>query len=160
MLTIMARFVQNQILNKVRKSPFITIMVDETTDVSNKEQLTFIIRSVGEEFNVSEDYLGMYNLVTTTASSIVSAITDILLRFQLPLTKLRGQCYDGCSTMAGARGGVAAKIQELEPRALFTHCYGHALNLSVSDTIKQLSIMKDCLDTSFELVKLVKFSSK
>ena len=127
MLTIMARFVQNQILNKVRKSPFITIMVDETTDVSNKEQLTFIIRSVDEEFNVSEDYLGMYNLATTTASSIVSAITDILLRFQLPSTKLRGQCYDGCSTMAGARGGVAAKIQELEPRALFTHCYGHAL---------------------------------
>ena len=137
MLTIMAKFVQNQILNKVRKSPFITIMVDETTDVSNKEQLTFIIRSVDEEFNVSEDYLGMYNLATTTASSIVSAITDILLRFQLPLTKLRGQCYDGCSTKAGARGGVAAKIHELEPRALFTHCYGHALNLSVSDTIKQ-----------------------
>ena len=102
----------------------------------------------------------MYNLATTTASSIVSAITDALLHFQLPLTKILGQCYDGCSTMAGVRGGVAVKIQELEPRVLFTHCYGHALNLSVSDTVKQSSIMKDCLDTCFELVKLVKFSPK
>ena len=36
--------------------------------------------------------------------------------------------------MAGARAGVAVKIQELEPRAVFTHCYGHALNLAVNDT--------------------------
>ena len=34
------------------------------------------------------------------------------------------------------------------------------LNLSVSDTIKQCIIMKDCLDTSFELVKLIKYSPK
>ena len=38
MLTIMARLVQSKILNKIHKSAFITIMVDETTDVSNKEQ--------------------------------------------------------------------------------------------------------------------------
>lgn len=82
------------------------------------------------------------------------------MRLQLSLTKVRGQCYDGCSTMAGAKGGVAAKIQELQPKALFTHCYGHALNLSVNDTIKQSSIMRDCLDTCFEVVKLIKFSPK
>lgn len=62
--------------------------------------------------------------------------------------------------MAGAKAGVAAKIEEMEPRALFTHCYGHALNLGVSDTIKQSLAMKDCLDTCFELVKLIKFSPK
>ena len=72
------------------------------------------------------------------------------------MTKIRGQCYDGCSTMAGARGGVAANIQQIEPRAAFTHCYGHTLNLSVSDTIKQSIIMKDCLDTCYELVELIK----
>ena len=79
MLTIMARLVQSKILHKIHKSPFTTIMVDETTDVSNKEQLTFIIRSIDENFDISEDYLGMYNLQTTTTSSIVSAITDALL---------------------------------------------------------------------------------
>ena len=43
---------------------------------------------------------------------------------------------------------------------MFTHCYGHALNLSINDTIKQSPAMKDCLDTCFELVKLIKFSPK
>jgi hypothetical protein len=97
----MATQIQRKILNKIHRSPYFAIMVDETTDCSNKEQLTSIIRSVDENFEVSEDFLGMYHLLCTTASSIVSAITDILMRLQLPLTKARGQCYDGCSTMAG-----------------------------------------------------------
>ena len=50
----------------------------------------------------------------------MAAIKDVLLRFQIPFMKMRGQCYDGCSTMAGARGGVAAKIQAIEPKAVFT----------------------------------------
>ena len=87
-------------------------------------------------------------------------IKDILLRFEIPTNKIRGQCYDGSSTMAGAKGGVATKIQQIEPKAVFTHCFGHALNLSVNDTIKRSSALKDCLDTCFELVKLIKFSPK
>ena len=62
--------------------------------------------------------------------------------------------------MAGARAGVAVKIQELEPRAVFTHCYGHVLNLAVNDTITKVPKMKDCLDTCYEIVKLIKFSPK
>ena len=44
--------------------------------------------------------------------------------------------------MAGARAGVAVKIQELESRAVFTHCYVHALNLAVNDTITKVPKMK------------------
>ena len=82
------------------------------------------------------------------------------LRYQIPFQKLCGQCYDGCSTMAGGRPGVAVKIQEIQPKAVFTHCYGHALNLGVGDVIKHANIMRDCLDTCFELIKLIKFSTK
>ena len=89
--------------------------------------------------------------------SIVDSIRDVLLHFQIPTSKIRGQCCDGCNTMAGVKGGVAAKIQQIEPKAKFTHCYGHALNLSVNDTIKGSAAMQDCLDTCFEIVKLIKF---
>ena len=62
--------------------------------------------------------------------------------------------------MAGTNRGVPAKMQQIDPRAVFTHCYGHAINLSVNDTIKGSPTMKDCLDMCFELVKLIKFSPK
>ena len=35
--------------------------------------------------------------------------------------------------MCGSRNGVAAQICSEEKRAIFTHRYGHALNLAVSD---------------------------
>jgi len=94
------------------------------------------------------------------ARSIVQTMKDVFLRFQILFAKLHGQCYDGCNTMAGATARITAKVQEIEPRAVFTHCYGHSLNLGVSDAIKKSPAMKDCLETCIELVKLIKFSSK
>ena len=51
------------------------------------------------------------------------------------MTIICGQCYDGASNMSGTRNGVAKCIQDEEPRAIFTHCYGHSLNLAAGDTI-------------------------
>ena len=57
----------------------------------------------------------------------------------LNLNRCRGQCYDGAAAMAGAHKGVATQISSEEPRALFTHCYGHALNLAACDAMKKCS---------------------
>ena len=42
----------------------------------------------------------------------------------------------------------------------FSHCYGHALNLAASDTVKKNKILRDTLDTAFEISKLLKFSPR
>ena len=38
--------------------------------------------------------------------------------------------------MSGERGAVAKGSSQVQPRAVCTHCYGHALNLVVTDTNK------------------------
>ena len=76
------------------------------------------------------------------------------------MTRIRGQCYDGCSTMAGEKSGVAKQIKEEESRALFTHCYMHLLNLAVGDVNKNSKLMKDALETPHEITKLIKKSPK
>ena len=53
----MATQIQRNILNKIHKSPNFAIMVDKTTDCSNKEQLTFLIRSVDEDIEVQKIFL-------------------------------------------------------------------------------------------------------
>ena len=87
-----------------------------------------------------------------------SYIKDVLLRLNLPISKVRGQCYDGAATMAGCISGVATRMNADEPRAIFTHCYGHSLNLACCDTIKQSKLMHDALDTTHEITKLIKKS--
>ena len=41
-----------------------------------------------------------------------------------------------------------------EPRALYTHCYGHSLNLAMCGTIKQCRLTRDTMDVTNEISKL------
>ena len=66
-------------------------MVDESTDKSNKEQLTLVWRWISENVVVSEEFVGLYYLSAIDAQSIVEVMKDAFIRFQIPLTKIRGQ---------------------------------------------------------------------
>ena len=46
--------VLREIMAELQSSPFLTIMIDETTDSSNMEQVTLVIRHVTEELQVHE----------------------------------------------------------------------------------------------------------
>ena len=60
----------------------------------------------------------------------------------MSLAQCRGQCYDGAAVMQGCRNGVAVQILQVEPRALYTHCYGRSLNLACQDVIRSLNPLK------------------
>ena len=62
--------------------------------------------------------------------------------------------------MSGLRSGVAKKISDLESRALYTHCYGHSLNVACMDTVKSSKVMQKALDITGEITKLVKLSPR
>lgn len=145
-----------QVLRKIIcqfQSKYYTIMIDETTDASNAEQVVFVIRWVSDDLSVHEEFIGLYHADSIQAQSLVAIIKDSLLRLNLKLELCRGQCYDGASVMSGARSGVATVISSEEPRAVFTHCYGHSLNLAVGDTVRQSKLMKSAFETVNELIK-------
>ena len=56
---------------------------------------------------------------------------------------------------SGTSNGLAKSVTDKEPRAMYTHCYGHALNLSVGDTV---STVKSALDVVMEISNLIKVS--
>ncbi len=62
--------------------------------------------------------------------------------------------------MSSSRSGVAIQLSQLEPKAVYTHCYGHSLNLAIQDTLEGSKIMRDTLDTVYEITKLIKKSPK
>ena len=159
-LKIMSLHVLRQIAANLQGSPFVTIMADETTDASNHEQVTIVIRWVTTEFQVHEEFIGLYFVPSIGADTLTRVIQDTLIRLNLSLTRVRGQCYDGASTMSGAKSGVATRIQELESRAVYLHCYGHSLNLAACDTIKHSELMRNALDTTHEITKLIKYSPR
>jgi len=49
----------------------------------------------------------------------------------LPINQYWGQAYDEAANVSGHINGVAAKIQEVEPRPIYVHCLEHCTNFSL-----------------------------
>ena len=139
---------------------FYTIMADEVTDSSNQEQFVLCLRWVGEDLNPHEELIGLHVIPNICLDTLVACIQDTLIRMNLSIQNCRGQYYDGASNMAGSKSGVATQIKTEEPRAIFTHCYGHSLQLAVGEAVKGIKNLKDTLDTASEISKLLKYSPK
>ena len=76
--------------------------------------MTLVIHWVGKDLAISEEFLGLYALDKTDAESIpkllqcylCTPMCHVLKNHTIIINnnnKVRGQCYDGCSTMAVAR---------------------------------------------------------
>ena len=105
-------------------------------------------------FDVYEDLIGLYKVPSTDAATLVATAKDALKDVGLPISKLHGQCYDGAAAMRGMRCGVAKRILDEEPRAVYTHCYGHSINLAMNDSIKACNPVKNSLEVTHEITKL------
>ena len=158
-LLLMALEILRFIASNLKKSCY-CIMVDETTDAGNEEQVVLVFRWLDANLTVHEEFVGLYKTDSIDAKSLLAIIKDVLVQLGLSIENCHGQCYDGASTMSGLKSGVAKMITDEEPHAVFTHCYGHALNLAVGDTVKQCSIIKSALDMVCQISRLIKNSPK
>ena len=90
MLKTMALHMLWQIIKSLEQTPFITLMVDETTDTSNKEQAVFCLRWVDHEFEVHEEFIGLHAIDSTDTSHILAVIKAVLIQLHVPMDKIRG----------------------------------------------------------------------
>ena len=126
LMKIMALSMLREIAACIQKSTFFSIMCDECIDSSNREQLVLCIQWIDhDKLDPQEDVIGLYQIDDISAHTIVSVIRDMLMRMNLSLSRCRGQCYDGAANLKGGNTGVAKQLSDEEPRALYTHCYGH-----------------------------------
>ena len=86
MLEVMALQVIQNLTLQLQESEFFSIMVDECTDSSNHEQLAICFWWVDHDLEVHEGFLGLYEIPNIAANTIVSVITDTLLRMNLPFS--------------------------------------------------------------------------
>lgn len=82
-----------------------------------------------------KSFIGLYNEDNIKAGTPLVAMKDVLLHLNLSLKDIRGQCYDGASNMMGCKSGVPSQIQKDATKAISSHCYGHSLQLAVSDVM-------------------------
>ena len=130
LINIIGSMIQSDILREIKQAKFYTVIADEVSDVSNKEQLSFSICYVLNGI-VHESFIDFAEVERITDQALASSILHCVKAWALSLSNMRGQCYDGASNMSGAVAGCRSLVQQEEPMAIYFHCASHRLNLAI-----------------------------
>ncbi|CAF3144795.1 unnamed protein product, partial [Rotaria sp. Silwood2] len=108
--------------------------MDETTDISRYEQVSLVIRYTDGQFHV-------YERASSTTGDV-------------------GQCFDGTSAMRGTYKGVAERLIQIVPTALYIHCNKHILNLCLIDVAQAVVPIRNNFGVMKSLYNLIEGSAK
>jgi hypothetical protein len=138
----------------------ISIMIDESTDVSNVQNLIVYVRAtVNDSVNVY--FLGLIPLVVANAAAIhselMSFLTSVGLTNEILRHQLIGFCSDGASCMTGQYQGVAVLLRKDIPNLKAFHCMAHRLELAVKnavDSVNCISNFRDFIDCVYKMYSM------
>ena len=143
------RHLMNNILSKASYS----ILSDEPSDVSKKEQLSVSVRICNEKYEVSENFAGIYECSQGLSSDELLHYTKfILLRCCMKGERMAAMSFDGAAAMKALAKLLKADVA---PNAIFIHCFAHCNELIVKDASKLSNLLSSSLDLCQSLYAII-----
>lgn len=129
----------NDLVNLLQKNNF-SVLVDETTDISNIKQLCILVRYVDSEFKIRTRLLELvtFNAADSSASSLYSTFAKCLLEKEIPLKNITGMSCDGASVMVGKYNSFFSRLKNEVPNVLLFKCICHSSALIASSSCDEL----------------------
>ena len=123
-------------------SPYVFVMIDESTDVAILKQLVLLAGYLLPTDDVETKYIHICEIADGTANTIKEVILSYLLRKQLDPRCLRGFGSDGANVMVGAINGVATSLKRKFPKQISIHCANHCLALAAADAADNIPYLQ------------------
>ena len=139
-------------MSKIKESPYISILTDESTDISNTKKLVLYVRILNPKTYVpSTHFLGNVTVEgsSCTAEVLFECICNFMKDKGVPLDNLIGFGSDGASVMTGNKSGVATRFRQLSPHMINIHCMAHRFNLCTSLASKDITYLKSTFEPVF-----------
>ncbi|XP_070562438.1 zinc finger protein 862-like [Ptychodera flava] len=147
---------EDDTIQRVQKSDFFSIMLDETTDVSVEEQLTLNCRFLDESGQLSVKFLKIIQplnsksndepnhlpTVSLNAETIARHVTSYFAEYGLNFDNLVGIGTDGAAVMTGKHNGVVKRLQQVATSAIGIHCCAHRLQLASTQAASSVPFVK------------------
>ena len=153
-INVMAEMIRKQLRDEVKDAEHFAILVDESKDISKKEQISVIVRYLNTESErVVEEFLHFTPADGLDANSLFASIKQTLSRCGIDLNCCVGQCYDGASVMSGCNNGVQELFRREVPQAVYIHCHAHRLNLVLVDCVHNVDAAAEFFETLQTLYK-------
>ncbi|KAG6655724.1 hypothetical protein CIPAW_05G235700 [Carya illinoinensis] len=131
---------KNKIHEDVGDSRF-CIIVDEARDEFKKEQMAIILRFVDVDGFMQKRFFDLVHVKDTLALTLKNEIFTVLYHHCLDIQNIRGQGYDGASSMCGEWNELQLLFLKDCPYAYYVYCFAHRLQLAlVAVSIKVVSV--------------------
>ncbi|XP_029803708.1 zinc finger MYM-type protein 6 isoform X2 [Suricata suricatta] len=125
--------IEDQLIQKVRKSKWFALQVDESSEISNITLLLCYVRFIDYDCSdIKEELLCCIEMPSqVTGFEIFELINKYIDSKSLNWKHCVGLCTDGAASMAGRCSSLRAKIQEIATNTVaFTHCFIHREQLA------------------------------
>jgi Domain of unknown function (DUF4371) len=130
------------LLKRVRSSPAISVMADESTDIRTRNELSVCLRFI-ENGQAVEAFLSLQQLQSTGAVEVKEAIKSFLVSNRIPMDKIVWLAFDGAANMSGRKNGVQALLRkDCVVNANYIHCRSHLLHLAAANVAESFKPLK------------------
>ncbi|KAG1674502.1 Zinc finger protein 862 [Nymphon striatum] len=116
---------ETDIIEKMQNSPFISLLCDESTDVSTSKNLVLYV----------------------DGQTIATALLCFLEIHGIPVAKVVGLGSNGAAVMTGKGKGVTGLLLNQNPLMINIHCIAHRLALVTEQAAKDIPGINDIKDT-------------
>jgi len=143
MLEAISDDIDEEITEKLKLSPCVTVFADESTDISNTKRMTMTARYVDPKTSLpSSSYLRDIEYEDGTGAGLASEIINEMEYRNINFSKITGFGADGASVMSGAHKGVQAVLKNRNPHMVHMHCMAHRLALCTSQAANGIPAIK------------------
>ncbi|CAN8029251.1 unnamed protein product [Ixodes persulcatus] len=131
---ILARVETEELAQTLRETTF-SILIDESTDVSNQKQLCVLAWYVDPSSGkVKTELLELVqvNAADGTAENVFSSLRECLEAKGIPLKNIIGLACDNASVMVGRHNSVMTRLMEVNENLIVIWCICHSANFAAS----------------------------
>lgn len=147
-LSVLSDLIDEEISQKVKQSPVVTVFVDESTDIVVHHKLAINVRVVDPlSLQPSTFFLTDVRLSAATGKGMFDVIHSELDKRGISLTKVYGLGTDGAAAMTGTKTGLTGHFLEANAHIHNTHCSAHRVALVSEQAAEKVAAVKTFRET-------------
>ncbi|MCO5564222.1 hypothetical protein L7F22_017880 [Adiantum nelumboides] len=134
----------DRLMHDIKSSPFFSVQVDESTDISVQQYMIVYITYIENGGNgcVCTKFVKLLQPRDAAAEALHDVLVGFLRSVGISMSKMVGIATDGASVMMGSSTGLVARLKREIPHLVSFHCIAHRESLAANDAFNMYKEFK------------------